>query len=94
MEAAEKLWTELVKERADLDADRSGDEVEQEAAWCQEAMSKVLDATAKTIRICTQSKRWWNADIKERRRAVGREKRRRGNSDEATRANAELQKSI
>ena len=94
VEAAEKLWTELVKERAHLDADRSADEVEQEAAWCQEAMSKVLDATAKSIRICTQSKRWWNADIKERRRAVGRENRRRGNSDEATRANAELQKSI
>jgi hypothetical protein len=33
-------------------------EVEQEAAGCQEAMSSVLDATAKKIRICSNSKRW------------------------------------
>jgi len=92
-EAAEKLWTALARERAHLDAECTEDEVEQEAAWCQEAMSIVLDATAKKIRICTKSKRWWNADIKERRNAVGREKRKR-NSGEAARAKAELQRSI
>jgi len=68
--------------------------VEQEAAWCQEAMSSVLDATANKIRICARSKRWWNADIKERRRTVGRERRRRRHSEEAARAKAELQKLI
>jgi len=56
-------------------------------------MSSVLNATAKKIRICAKSKRWWNADIKERRKAVGREKRRR-NSEGAPRAKAKLQKSI
>jgi len=63
-EAAEKLWRELEKERTDLHAEFASDEVEQEAAWCQEAMGNVLDATAKKIRICAKSKRWWNADIK------------------------------
>jgi hypothetical protein len=94
VEAAGKLWAELAKERAQLDAECTVDEVEQEAAWCQEAMSSVLDATAKKIRICARSKRWWNADIKERRRTVGRERRRRRHSEEAARAKAELQKSI
>jgi len=93
LEAAEKLWRELVKERAHLDAECTEDEVEHEAAWCQEAMSSVLNATAKKIRIWARSKRWWNTDIKERRKAVGREKRRR-NLEEAARAKAILQKPI
>jgi len=83
-EAAEKLWAELANEIAHLDAECTEDEVEQEAAWCQEAMSSVLNATAKKIRICANSKRRWIADIKERRKAVGREKQRRWNSEEAT----------
>ena len=83
LEPAEKLWMDLAKERAHLDAECTEDEVEQEAAWCQEAMSSVLDTTAKKIRICARSKRWWNADIKERRRMVRSERRRRRNSEEA-----------
>jgi hypothetical protein len=38
--------------------------------------------------------RWWNADNRERRKAVGREKMWRWNSDEAAKAKAEFQKSI
>ena len=94
VEAAGKLWAELGKERAQLDAECTVDEVEQEAAWCQEAMSSVPEATAKKIRICARSKRWWNADIKERRRMIGRERKRRRHSEEAARAKAELQKWI
>jgi len=85
---------ELAKEKAQLDAECTEDKVEQEAAWCQEAMSSVLDAMAKKIRICARSKGWWNTDIRERRRTVGRERRRGWNSDQAARAKAELQKSI
>jgi hypothetical protein len=71
-EAAQKLSVELDKERAHLDAECTEDEVEQEAAQCQEAMQRVLNATAKKIRICTNSKRWRNADILDGRKAVGR----------------------
>jgi len=56
-EDAEKLLAELAKVRAHLDAEYTEDEVEQEAAWCQEAMSGFLNATAKKIRICAKSKR-------------------------------------
>jgi len=93
-EAAEKLWMELAKDRIQLDAECTENEVEQEAAWCQEPLSSVLDATAKKIMICARSKRWWNADIKEGRRTVGRERRRKRHSEEAGRAKAALQKSI
>jgi len=93
LEAAEKLWMELVKERADLDGECTEDEVEQEAACIQEAMSSFLNATAKKIRICTKLKRWWNADLKERRNAFGNERRRR-NLQEAPRAKGKPQMSI
>jgi hypothetical protein len=48
---------------------------------------------AKKIKICAKSKRWWNAEINDRRMAVGRENRKR-NSEEATRATPELQRSL
>jgi len=63
LEAAEKLWREFAKERAHLDAECTEDEVEHEAAWCQEAMSSVVNATAKKIRICARSMGRWNAEI-------------------------------
>jgi len=75
-EAALKLWMEQTKKRAQLDAKCTEDEVEQEAAWGHDAMISVLDATANKIRICARLERWWNANIKEKRRTVGREKRR------------------
>jgi len=93
-EAAEKLWMELAKERTQQDAECTEVEVEQEAAWYQEAISSVLDTTGKIIRICARSKRWWNADIKERSRTIRGERRRRLHLAESARAKAELQKSI
>ena len=56
-EAAEKQWIELAKERAQLYAECTENEVEQEASWCQEAMSCVLDAKAKKIRMYRTSMR-------------------------------------
>ena len=92
--AGEKLWMEQAKGRGHLDAECTADKVEQEAAWCQEAMGNVLDTMAKKITICAKSKRWWNADICERRKVVGWEHRRRWNSEEAAKVKAEFQKSI
>jgi len=65
-EAAEKLRMELEKERANLDTECTEYEVEQEASWCQDPMSSVLNATANKIRNFAKSKRGWNADIKKR----------------------------
>jgi hypothetical protein len=92
--AAEKLLMELAKERAHLDVKCTADEVQQEAAWCQDEMGNILDATARKIRISAKSKRRWKADIRERIKAVGREQRTRRTSEEAAKAKAELQKSI
>jgi hypothetical protein len=72
--AAEKLLMWLANERAHLDAECTADEVEPQAAWCQAAMRNVLDTTEKKMRICANLKRCWNAEIRERKKAVGREK--------------------
>jgi len=85
----------LATERAHLDAECTPDEVEQEAAWCQEAMCNVPDATAKNIRISPRPTWWWwNADINKRGKAVRGEERRRRNSEAASREKAELLKWI
>jgi hypothetical protein len=75
-----------------LSADCPEDKVEQDVTRCQGAMSSVVNATAKKIRIGAKSNRWWNADINEWRNAVRREKRRSWKRDDAARAKAELQK--
>jgi hypothetical protein len=94
VEAAKELWKERPKEMAHLGAEIMGDEVESEAEWCQEALSRVLDATAKKITICALLKRWWNGEIQEKRSQLGREKRRRRRSAATAQAKAELQKSV
>jgi len=93
-EQAEKCWKERARGRAYLGEKSTGDEVESKAEWCQEALSKVLDPTAKKIRICARSKRWWNGEITEKRSQLGREKRRRCRSAATAQAKAELQQSI
>jgi len=92
VEAVKKLRMELTKERVQLDTECTVDEVEQEAASCQKAMSTVLDARVKMIRICTRSQTWLNADGKERRRMVGSMRRKRRIPEEASWAKAQLQK--
>jgi hypothetical protein len=90
--AAEKLWKELEGQRARLEEECTGDEVEREAEWSQETLSKFLDAKAKKIRICARSTRWWNGEIKQRRSGLEREKRRGTRSEAAAHAKAELQR--
>jgi len=50
-DAAETLSMELTKERAQPDAQCTDDDVEQVAAYSQEALSGVLDPTGLKIRI-------------------------------------------
>jgi hypothetical protein len=54
-------------------------------------MGNVQNTIAKNIRICAKSKRWRNADIRERRMAVGREQWTRRNLEENIREKEELQ---
>lgn len=86
-EAPKMLWMQLAKESAHLDLVWTEDVVEQETAWCEQTLSKVLDITAKKIRIYAMSKRGWNGDIQASRKTQGQEKRRCGrHSDGTTRA--------
>jgi hypothetical protein len=48
---SEKLWMELAKERAHLDADCKEDKVERHFTWCYETLRSVLNNMAMIIRI-------------------------------------------
>ena len=93
-EVAEKLWKELEGERAHLDEKCIGVNVEREAEWCLEALSNVLNGKAKKIRIRTQSTRWLNGEIKERRSALWSKRERGSRSEAAAHTRAELQRLI
>jgi len=93
-EAAETLWRELEGQRAHLDEECKGDVVQQEAKWCLDTLSKVVDAKANKNGIYTQSRRWWNGKVKEMRSAVEREKRLGRRAEAAAHAKPELQSSI
>ena len=43
------------------------EDLENEAAWLEEILTKTLDKHAKPIRITAHSKRWWNPEVKEAR---------------------------
>jgi hypothetical protein len=62
-EQVDNLWKDKARGKAYLGGESTGDEVESEAEWCQESLSKVLDTTAKKIMICARSNRWCNGDI-------------------------------
>lgn len=62
---------EIAKERTQVDAECTADEVEQEATCYQKAIGSIFDATAKKFRISTNSRRWWNDDITDKRIVVG-----------------------
>ena len=94
MEAAETFWIKLAKNRAHLDASCTADEVEQEAAWWQEPLGCILNTMAQGTTMWTISMSWWNANMKVRRKAVGKENIRRHILEEVTTAKAEMQKSI
>jgi len=93
-EAALKRRRELTKERPQLDAECTEDEVEQEVAWLLLAFSSVRGATAKKVTIWARSRWWWNANIIARRSTVRSGRRRRHISEEATQWNGDLPKLI
>jgi hypothetical protein len=71
-----------------------GDDVDSKAEWCHAPLGKVLDTTAKKIKICAWSKSGWNRKIKERRSQSGRGQSRRHKSEATDPAMAQLHKSI
>lgn len=93
-EQVHRLWRERAWGRVYMGVERTGDDVESKSDWCQSALGKALDATAKKIRICTLSTRWLNGEIMDRRRQLRREKRRRHRSAATAKAKAEFQNSI
>jgi ribonuclease HI len=98
-EAAQKSWKNLSEYRAKLNDFSTEQDLESEAEWIQESMFEVLNKHARKLRLCARSKRWWNDEIQEKRKCLGRAKRKaKHNSDQdnstVKRCRQELRKAI
>ena len=67
--AALSSWLAAAQAQAPLTDACTKANVDAEANWLQATLVDVLTRHAKPIRLCAYSKRWWNSEIKEARRA-------------------------
>ena len=88
----------LFPRRPTLSDNSTAEDLIDEIAWIQATLVSLLNEHTRKITICAQSKRWWNEDIRNRRIALGRLKRRRrqGRADlsEVRDAERELRRTI
>ncbi|EED18393.1 reverse transcriptase, putative [Talaromyces stipitatus ATCC 10500] len=63
LQEAKDTWNELAKTQPILTDTTSTEEVEREAEWIERTLTEVLNKHCKQIRLCAQSKRWWNSEI-------------------------------
>jgi hypothetical protein len=78
--AAEEEWRRRAAGRPLITPSMSPETIEAEAEWLSETTCAVLNIHAKPKRICARSKRWWSAEIGEKRRILGSLKRMRRRS--------------
>ena len=76
----------------------SRQDLEDEIEWIHDTLIEVLNTHTKVVTICARSKRWWNDEIREKRRALGRAVRRkragRGGDAEVRVAKKEMRREI
>ena len=62
--------------RPTLDDTSTVEELEDEIEWVQSTLIDILNQHCKVATICARSKRWWNDEIREKRKTLGRTTRR------------------
>jgi hypothetical protein len=75
--AAEAEWRKRAAGRPLIKSQATLAEMEAEAGWLSQTVCDVLTLHAKPKRICARSRRWWTADVSEKRRILGSLKRMR-----------------
>jgi hypothetical protein len=76
-EAAEAEWRKRAADRPLTSSQATPVEIEAEAEWLSQTLCEVLTLHAKPKRVCARSRRWWTAEISEKRRILGSLKRMR-----------------
>jgi len=74
---ANKYCEDKSSKRPVLDEESSRGDLQEEAEWIQQNFANHLNRWCKKVRVCVRSKRWWNEEIAENRRILGRLKRAR-----------------
>jgi ribonuclease HI len=94
----EVIWGLRTRDRPVLGDDASEEDLEGEIDFIQSTMISLLNSHTRKVTICARSKRWWNEDIRSKRRQLGKILRwsRKGGRNQAavTRAQKELKRTI
>ena len=75
LKLAYSYWQENSENRILIDNLSIKEDLEKEAIWLEETLTKTLNLYAKPLRITAYSKRWWNSTIKEARTKYSQVKR-------------------
>jgi len=73
---ARECYMGMVGRTPILSDDSTTDDMVKEAGALREAMTMTLDEHARKKRWCSRSKPWWNADLRELRKDLGRARRK------------------
>jgi hypothetical protein len=73
-EEAKTCYVERLEDRRYLDDICTKEDIEAEAKWLEDVITDVLDRYAPRMRGCRRSKPWWNAEIKETRKRLEKQK--------------------
>jgi hypothetical protein len=91
-------WWRMMAEKKALTDDDDREELEKKTELFEKATREMLDKHAKKIELCARSKRWWSEEIAQKRRDLGRVKRkwrqRKATRDEVKEAKSIWQRAI
>jgi len=87
---AREQWKEAAAQRGPAEATEEG--VTAEARWIRDTAANILDKFTKPRRMCMRSKRWWNQEITDLRKELG--KARRADRDHRTGATRAARRSL
>lgn len=69
---AGRVWRGQAPPRPILSEESTIEDLEDKLGWIQSTLTGILDEHVRVITICARPNRWWNGDIKEKRRKLGR----------------------
>jgi hypothetical protein len=75
LEKAEEEWQYLALYRPIIGYHSREEDLENEATWIEESLTRILNQHAKALRVTAYSKRWWNSEVQEARSLYAKARR-------------------
>src|SRR5271156_5828740 len=75
LKKAKEEWQYLALNRPIIGCNSREEDLENEATWIEESLTRVLNQHAKALRVTAYSKRWWNSEVQEARSRYAKARR-------------------